>query len=164
MPYTFTPLNKEEAQAIFSWHYDGQYATYDLQGDLEDDNELLDRRSPHYAVRDERGELIGFFGFGSSSSIQEHSEPYLFSENGSLLVGLGMRPDLTGKGLGVEFVQAGLDFARREFAPRTFRLYVMSWNKRAIKVYEKVGFQQMRRVLQKNIHGENEFIEMVMDA
>lgn len=164
MPYTFTPLNKEEAQAIFSWHYDGQYATYDLQGDLEDDNELLDRRSPHYAVRDERGELIGFFGFGSSASIQEHSEPYLFSENGSLLVGLGMRPDLTGKGLGVEFVQAGLDFACREFAPRTFRLYVMSWNKRAIKVYEKVGFQQMRRMLQKNIHGENEFIEMVMDA
>src|SRR5579875_1411468 len=127
MPYTFTPLNKEEAQAIFSWHYDGQYATYDLQGDLEDDSELLDRRSPHYAVYDERGELVGFCGFGSAGAIQPYNEPYLFSEDGSLLVGLGMRPDLTGKGLGMEFVQAGLEFARREFAPCAFRLYVMSW-------------------------------------
>src|SRR5579875_610636 len=159
MSYTFTPMNKEDAQAIFSWHYDGQYATYDLQGELDDNSELLDQRSPYYAVRDERGELVGFFCYGSAAAIQGYNEPYLFSEDGSLLVGLGMRPDLTGKGTGVGFVQAGLAFARRKFAPHRFRLFVLSWNERAIKVYEKVGFRRVRRVLQKNIHGEKEFIE-----
>ena len=164
MAYTFTPMSEGDASAILSWRYEGQYAVYNLQGDLESDDELLDQRSPHYAVRDEQGELIGFFGFGSSASVEEHDTPYLFSKDGTILVGLGLRPDLTGKGLGEVFVKAGLDFAYHEFVPRRFRLFVLSWNARAIRLYEKVGFRQVRTFLQKNIHGENEFIEMVMDV
>lgn len=164
MTYGFTPMNEEDARTILSWQYEGQYAVYNMQGDLESDDELLDRRSPHYAVRDAQGELVGFFVFGSAASVEEYSTPYLFSERGTLLVGLGLRPDLSGKGLGAEFVKAGLEFAYREFMPRRFRLFVLSWNARAIRLYEKVGFRQVRTFLQKNMHGENEFIEMVMDV
>ncbi len=164
MAYTFTPMNEEDARAIFSWEYEGQYAVYNLQGDLASDDELLDRRSPHYAVRNEQGELVGFFGFGSAASVEEHDTPYLFSKDGTVLVGLSLRPDLVGKGLGVGFVKAGLEFAYREYVPRRFGLFVLSWNARAIRLYEKVGFRQVRTFLQKNVHGENEFIEMVMDV
>ena len=33
-------------------------------------------------------------------------------------LGLGMRPDLTGRGLAQPFIEAGLDYARREWRPR----------------------------------------------
>src|SRR5690348_17951247 len=46
----------------------GQYAIYNWEEE-DDPAELLDRRSPHYAVKDEHGELIGFFAYGSSAYV-----------------------------------------------------------------------------------------------
>jgi len=52
-----------------------------------------------------------------------------------------MRPDLTGQGRGLTFVSAVLDFARRTFTPTAFRVTVAEFNKRALRVWEKAGFQ-----------------------
>ena len=52
-----------------------------------------------------------------------------------------MRPDLTGRGLGEEFVHAGLRFAREVYSPPAFRLTVAAFNRRAIRVYERAGFE-----------------------
>jgi ribosomal-protein-alanine N-acetyltransferase len=52
-----------------------------------------------------------------------------------------MRPDLTGRGLGEEFVHAGLRFARETYSPPAFRLTVAAFIRRAIRVYERVGFE-----------------------
>jgi hypothetical protein len=58
---------------------------------------------------------------------------------------LGMRPDLTGRGLGEEFVHAGLRFARETYSPPAFRLTVATFNQRAIRVYERAGFEIVER-------------------
>jgi [ribosomal protein S18]-alanine N-acetyltransferase len=62
---------------------------------------------------------------------------------GLLTIEAYLRPDLTGKGLGESFVRAGLAFARREHGcPATHaRLWVNAFNRRAIKVYERIGFR-----------------------
>jgi ribosomal-protein-alanine N-acetyltransferase len=52
-----------------------------------------------------------------------------------------MRPDLTGRGLGEDFVRAGLRFARETYSPPAFRLTVASFNRRAIRVYQSAGFE-----------------------
>lgn len=168
MPYTLAALSRDDARAIYGWHYESPYAIYnmDVEGIRADvlEDEMLDLRSPWFAVRDDAGELIGFFAFGTAADLGGYSTPHLFDEDGILSVGLGMRPDMTGKGAGLNFVNAGLHFARERFAPRAFRLYVMSWNRRAMRVYERAGFQWVDTVIQHAPSGEREFVEMRRDA
>ena len=65
-----------------------------------------------------------------------------FEENPpDLDYGLGLRPDLTGQGLGVEFFVAGLDLARERYRPRRIFLHVAEFNERARRVYERAGFR-----------------------
>jgi [ribosomal protein S18]-alanine N-acetyltransferase len=134
--FTCIPMNEEDARAICEWRYEGQYAIYNMgsdEGDIKEAlAEMLDRRSPHYSVRDEQGDLLGFYAFGTSATISHVNEPTLYAENNTIFMGLGMRPDLTGQGLGLDFIIAELDFARKQFAPNYFRLYVLSHNKRAV--------------------------------
>ena len=60
----------------------------------------------YFTVVDEREQIVGVFS-------------YIWHARGVLEVGLAMRPDLTGqgRGLGLSFVLAGLDFARKRFRP-----------------------------------------------
>ena len=76
--------------------------------------------------------------------------------------GLGLRPDLVGQGLGLEFFTAGLAFARERYRPRRVLLHVATFNQRARRVYERAGF----RVVSSHIRefarfGEVPFLTMV---
>ena len=167
MSYTFTPMNKDDAHAIRAWQYPEPYTIYNVGEEADEevlDSEMLDLRSPYYTVRNEAGELIGYFCYGTSAQPFESGEPRLNIDDHTIAVGLGLRPDLTGQGLGSSFVEAGLNFAREQFAPYTFRLYVMTFNKRAIRAYEKAGFQHMQVYTQRNIYGEHEFLIMSREA
>lgn len=163
MRYVFTPMDEETAREIRRWRYEGAYAAYTIGNADRDITEEVDRRSPYYAVHGEE-ELVGFFAFGISVEVSPQAEPGLFGPDHSLTIGLGLRPDLTGAGRGASFVAAGLEFARHQFAPASFRLYVLSWNERAIRVYERVGFTRSRVLVQRNAHGESEFVEMTRPA
>lgn len=161
MQFRFRLLNEADARAIQGWRYAGEYAIYNMSADDPDErDELLDRRSPYYAAHDESGALVGFFVFGTSAEIEDRSPPGMVGEDGTITVGLGLRPDLTGKGLGVSFVNAGLAFAKAQFAPVAFRLFVMPFNERAIRVYERAGFQRVGLVTQRGPRGERAFLEM----
>lgn len=168
MRFTFHPMTEAAARSILTWRYDGPYAVYNIQGDEKTVlGELLDTRSPHFAAYDQRGALAGFFSFGTSAEVgAEPAEPALFSGNRLLSVGLGLRPDLTGqeRGIGLEFVNAVLDFARERYAPAAFRLFVLTFNQRAIRVYERAGFERIGVRPVRNMHGEHDFLEMRRDA
>src|SRR5216117_707294 len=69
--------------------------------------------------------------------------------------GLGLRPDLTGRGLGERMVQAQLEYAREHWSPQTFRLFVAAFNERAISLYGRLGFREVGREMRSfPIHGE----------
>jgi len=163
--FTVTPMTEGDARAIQTWRYEGAYATYNFDDTPGALAELLDTRSPYFAVRDERGELVGFFAYGTAGEVggeMGEREPALYADpaNRTLSVGLGLRPDLTGIGLGLPFVEAALACARARFAPRGFRLFVLDWNARAIRVYERAGFARVRALTVTNRHGTLTFVEM----
>ncbi|HWZ20884.1 MAG TPA: GNAT family N-acetyltransferase [Ktedonobacteraceae bacterium] len=159
MKFTFTPIDEANARTIQSWNYEDPYNIYNWAAE-DDISEILDQRSPQYAVKDEHGELIGFFAYGSSALVWDSGESHLFNENNTITIGLGMRPDLTGKGLGLAFVNAGLEFASKQFKPDYFRLFVLMFNQRAIRVYQHAGFQRVGIYVQPNAKGDREFLEM----
>ena len=149
MQFRFEPMNESYAHAIANWHYPGRYAFYDMDQDREDLEELLDPHSwtgKYCAVVNERGELIGFFCFEK--------------EDEAVVIGLGLRPDRTGEGLGQAFVEAGLEYAKIKFDPATFRLKVATFNQRAIRVYEKVGFKPDGVFMNETNGGQFEFLRM----
>jgi ribosomal-protein-alanine N-acetyltransferase len=151
MQFGFKPMGEIAAQAIANWHYEGIYAFYDMDQDIEDLEELLDPHSwtgKYCAVVDERGELVGFFSFEQ--------------EDGAVVIGLGLRPDCTGKGLGPAFAEAGLEYAKEKFEPATFRLSVATFNQRAIRVYEKVGFRRDGTFTAATNGGQHEFLRRVL--
>ncbi len=153
MKFEFQPMDQDWAHAIAGWHYEGIYAFYDMEQDVEDLEELLD---PHnwkdhdYAVTDDQGALVGFFCFDR--------------EKEGVVIGLGLRPDLTGRGWGQAFLEAGLAFAREKYRPVAFILNVATFNQRAIHVYRKAGFEDAEVYLHETNGGQYEFLRMVREA
>jgi aminoglycoside 6'-N-acetyltransferase/ribosomal-protein-alanine N-acetyltransferase len=127
------------------WRYEPPYDFYD------DDGRPVKNPEGFASVRDEAGELIGF---------------YYFERRGdSVFYGLGLRPDCTGQGLGLEFVRTGIELARRRFGARRIVLDVAEFNVRATKVYERAGFRVIgRKTRYFEGWGDVPFLDMELDA
>jgi len=146
-------MDQADAGAIVAWQYEPPYSFYNWTADADDLALLLDletREGRFFSVVDGDGALVGFFEFRVEAT--------------DVVVGLGLRPDLTGRGLGREFVEAGLAFARGRFDPAGFRLSVATFNERAIRVYERCGFQPGRTYDHATNGGIHAFLEMTRSS
>ncbi len=151
--FSFKPMREEQARQIAAWHYPAPYNFYDLDEDPEDLAEWLDPQSwrePHYAVFDAENNLVGFFSFRQDAQDEQMVE-----------IGLGLRPDLTGKGLGFALLTAGLSFGQAQFPAGKWRLRVATFNQRAIRVYERAGFLPLTTFPQRTNGAVYEFLRMV---
>jgi [ribosomal protein S18]-alanine N-acetyltransferase len=119
--YRIEPASPEAYELMRKWRYPPPYDFYDGHADPPQNPER------YFAACDEDGELVGFYYF-------EPNPP-------DLDYGLGLRPDLTGRGFGLEFFLAGLEFARELYRPGRVFLHVAEFNERARRVYERAGFR-----------------------
>jgi ribosomal-protein-alanine N-acetyltransferase len=155
--FTFRPMRWRDILSIARWRYPGQYAFYDvglgpLAANMLTQTLLrLAGQIVYYTVVDERGEIVGIFSFVPAGAE-------------AIEVGLGMRPDLTGRHLGLAFVEAGLEYARQRFHPKSFRLSVAVFNERARKVYERAGFVAERVRMHRKLGQRYEALEMSREA
>ena len=81
-------------------------------------------------------------------------------ENKIIDLELGLKPWFTGRGFGENFIKSILDHIFLNHKIEEIILIVAEFNKRAIKVYERVGFVKMENYLQKVNGGEYNFIRM----
>jgi RimJ/RimL family protein N-acetyltransferase len=141
--------NETHTRDVVAWHYEPPWDFYDLASDPADAAAMRDpARAVHRrAVVDESGRLEAFWYFDWDGDVVE--------------VGIGLRPDLTGQGRGESFLRAQLDYASQHWQPATFRLFVASWNERAIRLYERLGFHEVARETRRfELVGDHEFIQM----
>ncbi|MFJ7971526.1 GNAT family N-acetyltransferase [Psychrobacillus sp. NPDC096389] len=150
MAYQFKTMTQEQAENIaFNWHYDAEYSFYDMNSDREDLEEFLNpetRGNSTFAVTIDCN-LIGFFIVNKVADM-------------TFDIGLGMNPNLTGKGKGLEFLKAGMDFLLSKYTAEKITLSVATFNQRAIKVYRRFGFIDVETFMQNTNGSTFEFLRM----
>jgi ribosomal-protein-alanine N-acetyltransferase len=143
--FTLKPITPSDARAISCWRYEEPYSIYD--GDPTSVDALLQPRFSYHC-------------FGEDAQVAAGKRLGVYEVEPALDVGLGMRPDLTGRGLGAEFLRAGLRFAREVYSPPAFRLTVAAFNHRAIRVYERAGFEIVETFGAPTLGAEREWLLM----
>jgi ribosomal-protein-alanine N-acetyltransferase len=139
--YRVDPATPDDIAAIDAYRYDPPYDFYN------GDDDPVQNPERFFGVRDAEEELVGFY--------------YFEWKRDALEIGLGLRPDLTGRGLGLDFLRSALAFARSHFAAERIILNVAAFNERAIKVYERAGFRRTGEHVRTFARwGEVPFVEM----
>jgi [ribosomal protein S18]-alanine N-acetyltransferase len=122
-------LTVEEAETPLGWRYPGEYKTYDVHGPLG-------ANRGYFLVEDDDGAIVGYGCVGAEARV-----PAVDEEPGTIDVGYGMRPDLTGQGLGRDFVGAVLGHACAAEPAARVRMLILRWNGRSRRVAEAHGFR-----------------------
>lgn len=128
----FGPLTETQAQQICSWRYPPPYDIFNrtswqqLVAAEVDLGDAATRSAQYVSITDRSGQLCGF--------------AQLFPLTGTTRLGIGLRPDLCGQGMGTALMQRLVDEARRRAPGDQIDLEVPQWNERAIKAYQRAGF------------------------
>ncbi|MCZ7669087.1 MAG: GNAT family N-acetyltransferase [Chloroflexi bacterium] len=132
------PLTEAHIRAFIGWQYDEPYALYNMNQENEAEQIAFfsDPANGYFAIVAETGDLLGFCNFGADAQVP--GGDYTAE---AIDIGIGMRPDLTGKGRGAEYAGAVFEFAIQQFPNNPLRATIAAFNKRAQKVCMQHGFQ-----------------------
>ena len=153
MHYEFRRIDPENAQKVVSWSYESPYQDYGLQ---ESELESFLEEKNNFFVGLSNNKLFGFISFGIDGRVEggNYDENYMD-------VGVGLAPESTGKGLGLDFLLQGLLFGAKLFKTKCFRVTIASFNKRAQKVCQRLGFVEKEKFLRAS--DRTEFIIFILD-
>ena len=136
---------RSDIDEIHKWRYDPPYDIYNMSDDFESYEESVAYfLNPEYAFHTifdaKSGELVGICSFGADGKVSG-------GDYGAdaLDIGMGVKPEWTGRGLGNHFVQAVLTFAEQTFQPKMIRVTIAEFNIRAQRVWQKAGFEEASR-------------------
>ncbi|MNO29326.1 Acetyltransferase (GNAT) family protein [compost metagenome] len=156
-PVTFyvVPMDVTHAAEICQWIYKPPYNIYgwmsweqmEALGVEFGDPQL--RSEQYVSVVNGQGILCGF--------------AQLFPMVGVVRLGIGMRPDLCGHGMGHLFMNAVVKEALERYPDREIDLEVLTWNQRAIRAYQKSGFTITDTYERRTPTGDKPFYCMVYD-
>lgn len=150
MHFHLTAMTAEYAANVLTWKYPPPYDLYDYINAAEHILNSASWGKTLFAALDENGDLSGELTLGFLDRADEwvSMEDMLAGQldDSILWIGFGLRPDLTGHGLGLTFVTECANFAiqtaceQYHYQGEYIGLGVYQFNQRAIKVYERAGF------------------------
>lgn len=153
-------MNYNEAMQISKWVYKEPYSIYSMDGSDNCKSELLN--GTYFSVSERENKLLGYYCFGESAQVPVGNKFGVYDCKDITDVGLGINPKLCGQGLGLKFFSSGLDFARNNLSAKEFRLTVATFNQRAIKVYQRAGFEKVNSFERKTETGKIDFWVMIL--
>lgn len=131
------PLTNGDAEDIATWRYGGDWAIYDSRPS----DGPLRAEDGYWAVSGrDGGTLVGYCCIGFDARV-----PGLAAIPGVADLGVGMRPELTGRGHGAAFAAPVLDFVEAHTGCDRLRLVVQSWNTRSLRLWVSCGFAETGR-------------------
>lgn len=135
-------LTSAQIHTFINWRYPQPYALYNIETqDLQATVAFFSNpANGYFAIVDSAQTLLGFCTFGADAQVP--GGDYRLQ---ALDIGMGIRPDLTGQGHGVDFAWQVLAFASRHYPQRTQRVTIAEFNRRAQKVYQRLGFEPAAR-------------------
>ena len=151
---TIRPVTEEDVTDFAEWRYEPPYDGYSINQPVDEAVAyfLLPETNGHVILRD--GELAAFCTFGADARV-----PGGDYSGGGLDIGLGVRPSLTGQGLGSSFVEAVIDFAGQAFDDHRLRVSIAVDNERALRVWTMAGFTETQRFqATKKVMGSETFV------
>lgn len=147
MNLTFRPLTAVDLPHLLTWQYEPPYDIYSL-GNGRVDTAALAEASEYFLdpvycfysiINVTTGELAAVVSYGLDGQVSGGD----YSEE-AVDIGMAVRPDLTGRGLGSEFAGVSILFARQTFRPARLRVTIADFNLRARRVWEKHRFQPVQ--------------------
>lgn len=159
--FSFRPMALQDANNIIHWTYEAEFSIYSFSGSKDDINELM--TGDYFSVFDVKNELIGYLCHGAAARVPGGITAGIYIDEEHIDIGLGLRPDLTGKKIGATFLNQGIRFLRYTLKTTKFRLVVLKFNIRAIKVYQKTGFYKCDEFYSKVKGNDELFVSMKLD-
>lgn len=137
---TFQVLNRQQARSILNWCYVAPYDYYNFDARSFQKNlrYLLDPKNAFFSILNSDGELEGFCSFGSDAQVSGGR----YADE-ALDIGMGIRPDLTGQGLGKHYALSTAQYGARHFKAKQLRVTIAAFNQRAQRVWKQIGFKQV---------------------
>lgn len=139
MKIEYHPAEKKHARVFVNWQYKPPYDVYNCPpeevGDAVQYN--IDPANNVYAMIDQNEELIGYCSYGKDAQVPGGD----YNED-ALDIGLMIKPELTGQGMGVAFAGEVIKNGIEKYAPEKLRVTIAAFNTRAMRVWEKNGFKK----------------------
>ena len=156
MNLIYKPLNREHAIAILEWRYISPYDRYNFDASTfdRDLSYLLDRQNAFFAILNSQEELQGYCSFGSDGRVSGGQY-----DTNALDIGMGIRPDLTGRGNGKQYARSVAEYAINLYKAKQLRVTIAKFNQRAQRVWKQLGFRQVKKFTK--VGTEDEFIIMI---
>ncbi|MTI65358.1 MAG: GNAT family N-acetyltransferase [Firmicutes bacterium] len=144
-------LSKENVKEICTWNYSAPYDVYNWPDwdEMDKSEPSLDnkkRKKMFYSILDDK-DFIGFVELN-------------YPKEGLTRIGLGLRPDYCSKGIGKEVVDLIINKLKSKHPENKIDLEVLTWNKRALKVYKRTGFKIVETYERKTPTGIGKFHRM----
>ncbi len=127
-PFRVRPLTADDGMTMATWRYPGPWSIYDSTAAPQADEGF-------WAVEDATETLVGFCCLGAEARV-----PGQVEEPGTLDVGVGMDPELTGRGYGGELARVVVAHARSLAPGARLRCVIQEWNARSLAVARASGF------------------------
>ena len=134
----FLPTDETSVREFLGWKYIHPYEIYNYSPkNFERDLAYhLDPANNLYCMY-RNDELIGYCSYGRDAQVPGGD----YSEE-ALDIGMMIKPELTGQGQGSNYVSTVIQNGVSKYHPRRLRVTILSTNLRAMKVWEKNGFQK----------------------